>query len=281
MSDLRELYHIGEAVLDTAEDMFLAGLGAAPARMKHRGDFATEIDLSIERYLRSTLQQLTGIPVVGEEFGGDKGSPQWVVDPVDGTANFAAGNPMCAVLLSLIVDDEPVIGLTSVPVTRQRFGAFKGSPLFVNGVAQPPLKEGPAVAAHVGFSSVSSPANSGFSSMLRQGVLAGLTTTHLRPRITGSVGIDLAFTAAGIFEGAVSFSPFLWDNAAGVALVRAAGGVVTDINGDPWVPGSTGAVVGSERGHSTILELVKKYRFPVHLDKHVEPDDDEHDGAED
>lgn len=260
MNDLRELYHIGEAVLDTAEEMFLQGLGSDPTHFKKPGDFATEIDLSIERYLRQTLSSLTGIPVFGEEYGGDDEPPQWVVDPVDGTANFAAGNPMCCVLLSLVVDNEPVIGLTSVPVTRQRFGAFKGSPLFVNGRAQAPLKDRPSMAAHVGFSSVSSPAESGFPSMLRQGILGDLTRTYLRPRITGSVGIDLAYTAAGIFEGAVSFSPYLWDNAAGVALVRAAGGVVTDIDGNPWEVGGTGAVVGSPRGHATIVELIQKYR---------------------
>lgn len=253
MSDLRELYNMAEAVLDTAEAMFLDGLGADPAHMKSKGDFATVVDLEIERFFREALLTVTDIPVIGEEYGGEKGQSYWIVDPIDGTSNFAAGNPMSSILMSLIVDGEPVIGLTSVPVTRQRFGAFKGSPLFVNQKAQPPVKERPRVASHVGFSSVTVPG----SSKIRQGLLNELTKTNLRPRITGSVGVDLAYTAAGIFGGAISFSPYLWDNAAGVVLCRAAGATVTDLNGNDWTIESGGVVVGAPGSHKTIRETVE------------------------
>ena len=64
---------------------------------------------------------------------------------------------------------------------------------------------------------------------MRHGLLVELTRTYLRPRITGSVGIDLAYTAAGIFGGAVSFSPNIWDNAAGIFLCQAAGATVTEV----------------------------------------------------
>lgn len=253
MSDLRELYNMAEAVMDTAEAMFLEGLGADPAHMKSQRDFATVVDLEIERFFREALLTVTDIPVIGEEYGGDKGRMYWIVDPIDGTTNFAAGNPMSSILMSLILDGEPVIGLTSVPVTRQRFGAFKGSPLFVNGKAQPPVKERPRVASHVGFSSVSAPG----SSRIRQGLLNELTKTNLRPRITGSVGVDLAYTAAGIFGGAISFSPYLWDNAAGVVLCRAAGATVTDLNGKDWAIDSGGVVVGAPVSHTTIRNTVE------------------------
>ncbi|MCQ9342337.1 inositol monophosphatase family protein [Corynebacterium sp. 153RC1] len=262
MSDARELYHIAEAVTDDAERLFMASIGAAPKHFKAGADFATQADHEIEAYLRTTLTTLTGIPVFGEEFGGDSGSPMWVVDPIDGTANYAAGNPMSAILISLLVDSTPVLGITSVPMARQRFGAFDGSPLFFNGQAQPPLEDRPIIAAHVGFSSISSPRESRFSSQLRQGWLAEISKTYLRPRITGSVGVDLAYTAAGIFDGAVSLSPFVWDNAAGVVLVRAAGGVVTDLAGNPWVPGAEGVVVGSPRAHEALMSTMEKFRFP-------------------
>ncbi|AKE41515.1 Inositol monophosphate phosphatase [Corynebacterium kutscheri] len=260
MSDIRELYHVAEAVLDSAEATFLAGLGADPAHMKSPGDFATEVDLAIEKQLRENLQRLTGIPVYGEECGGDPGSPQWVIDPIDGTANFAAGNPMSAIVLSLVIDNKPVIGITSVPVTRQRFGAFSYSPLFINGQPQAPLVERPLLVSHMGFSSVSSPADSVAGTLLRQGLLARLTSTHLRPRITGSVGIDLAYTAAGIFAGAISFSPHIWDNAAGVLLAQSAGAIITDLAGNKWTPAATGVIVGTPRAHETILTTLTKMR---------------------
>lgn len=260
MSDARELYHIVEAVADEAEAMFLRNIGADPARFKSAADFATEADHAIEQYLRATLTQMTGIPVFGEEFGGSTGSPMWVVDPIDGTANYAAGNPMSAILISLVVDNQPVIGLTSIPMTHQRFGAFEGSPLFINGQAQPKLEDRPTVAAHVGFSSISSPKESAFSTQLRQGWLAEIANTYLRTRITGSVGVDLAFTAGGIFAGAVSLSPFVWDNAAGVMLVRAAGGIATDLKGNQWAPGASGVVVGSPRAHEVLMGTMEKFR---------------------
>lgn len=253
MTDFRELYEAAENVLKQAEEMFLDGLGSDPALMKSRGDFATEVDLKIEEFFRTALPKETGIDVVGEEYGGEPTQAYWIVDPVDGTTNFAAGNPMSSILMSLIINEEPVIGLTSVPVIRQRFGAFSNSPLFANGIPQPPLKERPVVASHVGFSSVSAPG----SSQIRQGLLAELTKTNLRPRITGSVGVDLSYTAAGIFGGAISFSPFLWDNAAGVVLCRAAGATVTDLSGNDWKVGAGGAVVGSEAAHSTILATIE------------------------
>ena len=84
----------------------------------------------------------TGIEVHGEEFGGaDVDSPLvWVLDPIDGTFNYAAGSPMAAILLGLVRDGEPVAGLTWVPFTGERFTGIVGKPLRSNGVEQPPLK---------------------------------------------------------------------------------------------------------------------------------------------
>lgn len=255
--DARELLAVAEAVCDDAETMFMAGVGSDPAQLKQPGDFATEVDLAIEAHLRQMLTQLTGIPVLGEEAGGVYNHDAvWVVDPIDGTANYAAGNPMCAILISLVVDDQPVAAVTSMPLLHRRLTAFEGSPVMCNGRPVTPLTEADQLVAQVGFSSVASQVRSTFPSLLRQGLLAELSETYLRPRITGSVGVDLAFTAQGIFGGAVSFSPHVWDNAAGVMLVRAAGGVVTDIEGNDWAPGSLGVVAGTARAHGAIMSTM-------------------------
>ncbi|RNE49760.1 inositol monophosphatase [Corynebacterium alimapuense] len=257
--DARELLAIAEAVADDAEAMFLAGVGADPAALKNPGDFATEVDLAIEAYLRQALTQLTGIPVLGEESGGVLDHHAvWVVDPIDGTANYAAGNPMCSILIALLVEDQPVVALTSIPLFNRRLTAYTGSPVMVNGQPVPPLAEVDPLNAQIGFSSIASQVRSTFPSLLRQGLLAELSATYLRPRITGSVGIDLAFTAQGIFGGAVSFSPHVWDNAAGVMLMRAAGGVVTDTEGNEWTPASIGVVAGTPRAHEAIMSTMDR-----------------------
>jgi myo-inositol-1(or 4)-monophosphatase len=72
----------------------------------------------------------------------------------------------------------------------------------------------------------------------------------------GATGIDLAYTAAGILGGAISFSGHVWDHAAGVALVRAAGGLVTDLAGNDWTVTTPSALVGLPGVHGEILDLL-------------------------
>lgn len=252
--DLTRHLAVAETVADEAEAMFVAGLGADPSEFKLPGDFATHADLEIEATVREMLEEASGIHVYGEEAGGDY-DPQavWIVDPIDGTSNYAAGNPMCAILISLIVDGQPRVAVTSIPLLGRRLTMVDGGPVYVNGRPIEPIADRCELVSQVGFSSVSSPKTSGHSSGYRQEMLSRLASGPLRPRITGSVGVDLALTAQGIFDASVSFSPYVWDNAAGVALVRAAGGVVTDINGDAWHPQATGVVAGTPSAHAEIM----------------------------
>ncbi|MCZ9308366.1 inositol monophosphatase family protein [Corynebacterium uberis] len=257
--ELPALHQWAQEILDETQSHFLACVGSRPAWLKAPGDFATKADLDIEAFLRRRLTEATGIPVLGEETGGTLGTdPVWVVDPIDGTANFAAGNPLCAILVSLLIDAQPVLGLTAVPVLHRRLSAIAGGPLLVDGTPMPPLRDSSNLTAQVGFSSVASPDDSSFPSMVRQGLLARLAETYLRPRITGSVGVDLAFVAQGIFGGAVSLSPHVWDNAAGVALIRAAGGVVTGVDGEEWTADSEGVVAGTRSAHAAIMDAIRQ-----------------------
>lgn len=250
---------MAEAVVDDAEAIFTEGFGAAPSTMKSAGDFATEVDYAIESHIRMMLTHLTGIPVVGEEGGGVDSGTRWVIDPIDGTANFAASNPMSSILVSLLVDDQPILGITSMPMLGKRLTAYDGSPLMINGTRVEPLEDQSHLVAHVGFSSMATPKNTAFPRELRRDLLSELADSYLRPRITGSVGVDLAFTAEGIFGTCVSFSPHVWDNAAGVMLVRAAGGVVTDTDGEDWKPGK-GVIAGTAKAHAVLMGTINKVR---------------------
>lgn len=259
MEDARALLYLAESVVDEAEQVFSEGLGASPSKMKNPGDFATEMDMRIENLLRSKLADATSIPVLGEEQGGGYNMDAvWVVDPIDGTSNYAAGNPMCAILVSLVVEDQPILAITSMPMLHRRLCAWEDSPVFCNGEPLEPLFDRMPLVTQIGFSSVQPPAKSPYTAPMRQNLLSELATGSLRPRITGSVGVDLAFAAQGIFDGAISFSPFMWDNAAGAMLVRAAGGVVTDIEGNPWTPRSTGVIAGTPAAHESIMRTIEE-----------------------
>lgn len=116
-AELEALVREASVILDAAAQRFVAGHGAEGVVFKGGKDFATEEDLAIERMVVQALTERTGIGVHGEEFGGpavDSGLV-WVVDPIDGTVNYAAGSPMAAILLGLMSDGVPVAGLTWLP----------------------------------------------------------------------------------------------------------------------------------------------------------------------
>src|ERR1700682_287290 len=141
-ADLDALVSEAAVILDAAAKPFVAGHRADSAVRKKGNDFATEVDLAIERQVADALVSATVIGVHGEEFGGAAiDSPLvWVLDPIDGTFNYAAGSPMAAILLGLVRDGEPIAGVTWVPFTGERFTGIVGKPLRSNGIEQPALQ---------------------------------------------------------------------------------------------------------------------------------------------
>ncbi|WP_165242520.1 inositol monophosphatase family protein [Corynebacterium lizhenjunii] len=248
------LLAVAEAAVDEVEPLFIQGLGAPPAQQKSGGGFVTQVDWAIEQRLRTALTQFTGIAVYGEEFGGNLCQDTvWVVDPIDGTANYSAGNPLCGILVSLLHRGQPVVAVASFPLLGRRVAAAEGGVLRSHGAVAPAsaTTQGGVAAAsairHVGCSTHLSPQN-----------YANLLSTGLRPRMTGSVGVDTAFVAQGVFAGAVNYSAHPWDNAAGALLVRAAGGTATDPEGRQWTAASAGLVVGTPEVHATLLAALQE-----------------------
>ncbi len=264
-ADLEALVADAAAILDVAARPFIAGHRADSAVQKKGNDFATEVDLAIERQVVEALTAKTGIEVHGEEYGGaDLDSPLvWVLDPIDGTFNYAAGSPMAAILLGLVRDGVPVAGLTWVPFTGERFTAVVGNPLRSNGVEQPMLPTATLADSVVGVSTFNVDSRGRVPGRYRLAVIESLSRKCSRMRMHGATGIDLAYTAAGILGGAISFSGHVWDHAAGVALVRAAGGVVTDLAGNDWTVGSPSALVGAPGAHGELLDLLHSVGDPT------------------
>jgi myo-inositol-1(or 4)-monophosphatase len=263
-SDLDALVATASEILDAAAKPFVAGRGAESAVRKKGNDFATEVDLAIERQVVEALTAATGIGVHGEEFGGAAiDSPLvWVLDPIDGTFNYAAGSPMAAILLGLLRDGEPVAGLTWLPFTGDRYTAVVGGPLYANGLAQPPLGSPTLADSIIGFGTFNVDWRGRFPGRYRLAVLENLSRECSRPRMHGATGVDLAYVADGILGGAITFGDHVWDYAAGVALVRAAGGIVTDLDGKQWTPSSLSAVAGAPGVHERLIEIVNSVGEP-------------------
>jgi myo-inositol-1(or 4)-monophosphatase len=164
---------------------------------------------------------------------------------------------MAGILMGLLRRGEPVAGLTWLPFMDQRYTAGAGGPLHKNGVPQPPLTSIDLADALVGVGSFSADARGRFPGRYRIALLENLSRVSSRLRMHGSTGLDLAFVADGILGAAVSFGGHVWDHAAGVALVHAAGGVVTDLAGEPWTPASDSAVAAGPAAHAEILEILR------------------------
>jgi myo-inositol-1(or 4)-monophosphatase len=263
-ADLDALVAEAAVILDEVAKPFVAGHRAESAVQKKGNDFATEVDLAIERQVVKALTDKTGIEVHGEEFGGaDVDSPLvWVLDPIDGTFNYAAGSPMAAILLGLVREGEPVAGLTWVPFTGERFTGIVGKPLLSNGVELPPLKPARLADSIVGVGTFNVDSRGHVPGRYRLAVIENLSRKCSRLRMHGATGIDLAYTAAGILGGAISFSGHPWDHAAGVALMRAAGGIVTDLAGKDWTITSRSVLVGMPGVHAEILDILNAVGEP-------------------
>ncbi len=262
--DLDALVAEASAILDAAVPQFLEGHRADSAVAKKGNDFATEIDLAIERQVVDALVEATGIGVHGEEFGGpDVDSPWvWVLDPVDGTFNYAAGSPMAAILLGLLHEGEPVAGLTWLPFIDERYTAVAGGPLLKNNVPQPRLAPAKLADSLVGVGTFSADSRGRFPGRYRLAVLENLSRVSSRLRMHGSTGIDLVYVADGILGGAISFGDHIWDHAAGVALVRAAGGIVTNLAGEQWTPGARSVLAAAPGVHGEVLEILRATGTP-------------------
>jgi myo-inositol-1(or 4)-monophosphatase len=258
VSDPAALLATASEILDGAAPRFVEGLGAPSAVQKGRGDFATALDLELERTLSQQLADRTGIPVHGEEFGGPELSSgtAWVLDPIDGTFNYSAGHPLSAMLLALVADGQPVLGLTWLPLLDRRYAAAAGGPLLLNGKPLPPLEPGRLAEAMIGFGAFNIDAHGRIPGRFRFDLLGALSRLSSRVRMHGSTGIDLAYTASGVLGGAVVFGHHPWDNAAGVALVRAAGGVVTDLRGDEWSITSRSVLAAAPGVHEELLDMI-------------------------
>jgi len=237
-----ELLLAAEHAVDIGARIFRQGrahIGALIA--KGDRDFATSVDLQIEAAIRTSLAKATlAIPFLGEERGGDGqlSNTQWVLDPIDGTINFARDSPLCTISLSLLTGGQPVLGIVDAPLLRERFIARRGGGAFLNGERISVSSVGVLHEAIVGVADFKVGVSSEEENRVHLAVLAQLARTSLRVRMLGSAALDLAWLAAGRLNATLMLSNLPWDVTAGLLLVREAGGVVFDHDGSDHGPES-------------------------------------------
>ena len=204
---------------------------AVDVRAKGPGDWVSAADTASERAVRQALGAAApGIPVFGEEEGGDRGPRGWLVDPLDGTANFLHRFPVVGVSVALVEDGEPVVGVVHAPLLGDTYIARRGGGAYCNGR---PLRVSDRQPAD-GILATGTPFRAKRTRLTEYlGVFERALLAFEDLRRAGAASLDLAWTAAGSFDGYFEAALGPWDVAAGALLVREAGGRVTDWRGDP------------------------------------------------
>jgi len=225
-----------EAALAAGEGLMrdFATLSTLTIERKGVGDFFSAADLQAEETVRRRLE--TAAPsygFLGEEGGlieGTDASHVWIVDPLDGTTNFLTGVPIFAVNIALARDGEVVAGVTYVPAMNEMFRAETGAGAFLNDrqirVSTRDKLEDSVLAVGIPFAA--KPEHGRFRREMEN-----LTHRVAGIRRLGAGAVDLAYVAAGRFDGYWEQKVSAWDMAAGVILVREAGGVISDTLGQP------------------------------------------------
>lgn len=212
-----------------------AALNLDQIKVSQKGlqDLVTEIDQEVENLLREHL--LTAYPkhaFVGEEsgFSGDeRASARWIVDPIDGTTNFIHGLPHYCICIALELEGKLEHAVIYNPATNDLFTASRGSGAFLNNRR---IRVSSRVRIAESLMASAIPAR-----VLRQRPELLELQTQLRFdsagfRHTGSAALDLAYVAAGHLDGFIGAGLKEWDLAAGVLLVKEAGGLITDLRGE-------------------------------------------------
>lgn len=222
--------------------------------VKGPSDFVSEVDRGAERALAEVIAERHPSAVLIAEEGSPKAKPgdlTFVADPLDGTTNFLHGFPWYAVSIAALVDEEPVAGAVLNVATGELFTAVRGGgarrsgqPIRVSAITDPsraligtgfPFKNREGIEPYMGV----------LPKVMRQA--AGL-------RRAGAATLDLCDVACGRFDAFWEYRLAPWDVAAGILMIREAGGIVTDLVGEP-APVSHGPIVaGNPSMHAWLMQ---------------------------
>jgi myo-inositol-1(or 4)-monophosphatase len=227
--------------------------------VKGPGDFVSRADKRAEEIIVESLSKdRPEWGFLGEEGTSKIGSDpryRWIIDPLDGTNNFLHGVPHWAITVALEKDGEIVAGITYDPVRQEMFRAEKGSGAIMNNtrlrvsgrkditqailVTDNALKDKASLEAYE-------------QKMTMVGTVPGLAI-----RTFGSAALDLAYVAAGRFDGFyLHGGTYTWDLATGILLIREAAGVATDLDLKPAVPEKGNVLAGNPVLHKAFAELI-------------------------
>jgi myo-inositol-1(or 4)-monophosphatase len=223
--------------------------------LKSHNEILTKCDLMSEEIILNEIRKnflMDGI--LSEEHGIVEGRTQfqWILDPIDGTTNFSMHNPLWSISLALARDNELVLGMIYAPMMDELYLAEKDNGAKMNGkkIKVSKIDDGKILNTYCHGKSLKD---------VRRAIryYTKQKSAEIDCRQLGSAALELAYVAAGRVESIVIPGTNDWDVAAGVLLVREAGGKVTDFNGKKWELGTRDILASNGKVHTDILKILK------------------------
>lgn len=221
--------------------------------VKGRGNVATETDLAVELRIKEMIAaEYPAHAILSEETSAHTDPSRgwcWLIDPIDGTKNYSLGIPMWCTTVALCFDGEPVAGATYDAMHGECFWAVRGAGAYLGeqriAASDAPDVRSSVIGVDLGYDDVAGSA---------QIALMARIFPHVETiRILGSAALGIAYAASGRLGVFTHMNVYPWDIAAGILLVREAGGVASDRSGGPMHIQSRAFVAGGRRVHDDFL----------------------------
>jgi myo-inositol-1(or 4)-monophosphatase len=242
-----------------AGDVLIAAADSGPRMVSQKGsrvDLVTEVDRAAEAAIRKVLVAATpNVPILGEEEGGDFDSlTRWVVDPLDGTTNFVHGFPFWCVSVALEVDGVGEVGVVFDPVRNKTYQAARGKGAFLGDrrLLVSGTKSMDEALVGTGF-----PYDRRDKAAFYLAHVQKMMVAARGVRRAGAAALDLALLAEGALDAFWEFRLAPWDVAAGVVLIREAGGMVTAHDGGPLQRRTPSPLATNAVLHNAMLVLLE------------------------
>lgn len=214
----------------------------------------TATDLEAEDAILEILSSQSAYEILSEESGSSQimKGPKWVVDPLDGTNNFARSLPLFAVSIGLMDGNESLVGVIIDPINNKEYYTTKGDSTFCNGekIRLPEfdtdyipmlfLNHGYAEADRTKFKDLSKRLASNYNILK-----------------LGTTALELCYVANGSADGFICSGDELWDFAAGIVIAQEAGCIFTDWKGNPWDGKTTHLLIARPEIHGELVELIR------------------------
>jgi myo-inositol-1(or 4)-monophosphatase len=236
----------------------------APGILTAKGDrdMASETDFAVERAVREHLHDKSpDVAILGEEegvTGDEKSDLLWAIDPVDGTANFVRGLPLCGFSLGLIHHGHPVLGVIDLPFLNVRYHAVQDGGAYLGDRRLHASTTSDLRSALVSTGDYAVGRGAEEKNRLRLALNERLAANVQRVRMLGSAAIDLAWVAEGKLDACLIMSNKPWDTAAGVIIAREAGATVIDKDGTDHTLHSTATIATAPALAKDIATLVRE-----------------------